>query len=382
MALGPSSTDEEAPVQKSTSEIVKGMALMVFFGGLYIATSSALIGFNKYLMTEDRFPYAINLVLLHAISCSLFCGVLLLIKPSFFPSLTDPEKKVSLDFDLIFKGCVPVAALFCGQLVLSNTAYLHSSVAFLQMMKEANLVLVYVFSLIVGLEKFSGQHVQVLFGVCVATALTIHGELNFSWTGFAIQGTSQLFEATKLVLQAVLLCGARKLDPLTYCLLVMPLCALFHGIFLGVVTMIPHTLIKTATWGQLWTWSPYLLANCCVAISLNIVIALFIKHSAAVSFILAGIMKDAMIVSVGAFFFREIVSALQVFGFTLQVFFIFIYGLLKSFPRDYEDAGLFMGTFRVLCGYRKPIEDDQNRAVVKDVASSYGAAGNAKKAIV
>merc|ERR1719157_168493 len=97
--------EEHRPVGRS--EVMRGMALMVFFGGLYIATSSALIGFNKYLMTPDRFPYAVNLVLMHAIIGTICLGLLFCIKPSFFPSLTDPARKANIDASLMFKGVMP-----------------------------------------------------------------------------------------------------------------------------------------------------------------------------------------------------------------------------------------------------------------------------------
>ena len=49
------------------------------------------------------------------------------------------------------------------------------------MMKEGNLVLVYVLFLVACLEKFNGQNVAVLGVVVIATSLTFHGKLvNFS----------------------------------------------------------------------------------------------------------------------------------------------------------------------------------------------------------
>merc|ERR1719310_2631713 len=176
-----------------------------------------MIAFNKYLMHEGRFPYATTMVLIHS-GFSAFCALMLfLIKPSLFPSLTDPDQKVSIDRSLILHGALPIAFLFSIQLVLSNTAYLHSSLAFLQMMKESNLVLVYVFSLIAALETFGWNKILLIAMIIFATMLTIHGELNFSWTGFCIQGSGQLFESAKIVMQAVLLSSAgHKLDVLTY----------------------------------------------------------------------------------------------------------------------------------------------------------------------
>lgn len=332
---------------------VKHMIFVTCLGVGYIVCSSGLIAYNKFLMHEDRFPYAISLVLLHAIFCSVCAFLLYLVKPSWFPSLSDPAKKVSIDADLILKGALPIAGFFSVQLVLSNTAYMHSSLAFLQMLKEANLVLVYVFSLIACLEKFSWRSVSILGLVIFATALTIHGEVNFSWTGFCIQGISQLFECCKIVLQAVLLSSAgRKLDALTYVLIVMPLCAVFLAGGMVALNFFPHEHFLVPELHHMQAWWPHLLANACIAFVLNVVIALFIKYAAAVAFILAGILKDAMIVAVSAFFLREVVTGIQTFGFGLQLLAICLWSMLKTFPEHF-DNGIIAGVGSLI--FRLPI---------------------------
>lgn len=318
------------------------MVTVTLYGVLYIVTSTALIAYNKYLINEARFPFAIALVLLHAVFCSVCTGVLYLVKPSLFPSLSDPARKVTVDSDLILRGALPIAVLFSAQLVLSNTAYMHSSLAFLQMMKEANLVLIYFFSLLAALEKFSWRSIGILAFVIVATTLTIHGEVNFSMTGFMIQGVGQLFECCKIVLQAMLLTkSGRALDPLTYVMLVMPLCALFLGAGFGVLLAFPHEHFMTPQLHHLEQWWPHLLVNACIAFALNVAIALFIKYSSAVSFILAGILKDAMIVAAGGLLLKEVITLIQAFGFFLQLLGIFFWGMVKNFPERFEVDYLF-----------------------------------------
>lgn len=320
------------------------MAFVGVLGLLYIGCSSGLIAYNKYLIDHDRFPYAICLVLIHAIFCSIFSSFLYFVKPSLFPSLTDPARKISIDADLIFRGALPIALFFSAQLVLSNTAYLHSSVAFLQMMKEANLVLVYVFSLAALMEKFSWRSVGILVFIIFATTMTIHGEVNFSWTGFAIQGTSQLFECCKIVLQAMLLtsAGKKKLDALTYVMLVMPLCAIILSLGMCALAFFPHEHFLVPDWHHVEAWWPHLLANACIAFALNVVIALFVKYSSAVAFILAGIVKDAMIVTTSALVFREVVSTIQTIGFSMQLCGVLLWSLVGAFPKRFE-AGVIAG---------------------------------------
>mmetsp|Transcript_103445 Transcript_103445/g.194594 ORF Transcript_103445/g.194594 Transcript_103445/m.194594 type:complete len:373 (+) Transcript_103445:101-1219(+) len=347
---------------QSQSEAVLAGIRVFGLGALYITVSAGMIAFNKYLMNEDRFPFAVPLVLLHSAFCSVCAGFLYLVAPSLFPSLTDPLKKVPVNSELMLRGCVPIALLFSVQLVLSNTAYLHSSTAFLQMMKEANLVLVYAFSLMFALEVFNWNKGKVLFAIMCATFLTIHGELHFSWLGFVIQVTGQLFESLKIVFQGFVLSSAGyKLDALTYVLLVMPLCFLVLGaMYFCLVFVHPLETLQTPKWKDLQIWWPVLLANSCVAFSLNLTIAMFMKYSSPISFIIAGILKDTCIVCVGATMLGEQVSSMQVAGFGLQLVFIGVWSIMKLFPAQFE-GGIIAGFtgFLVEKPDKMPIDDRQ-----------------------
>lgn len=349
------------------------MILVFFLGCLYIGTSAGIIGFNKFLMSESRFPFAVALVVLHSAFCSILTMVLYCVKPSLFPSLTDPDRRVAVDSRVIFGGALPIAFFFSVQLVLSNTAYLHSSVAFLQMMKEANLVFVYTLSLVFVLERFSWRCFWVLIGVLLATAMTIHGELNFSFTGFCMQGISGLCESFKIVLQAMLLTSAgKKLDALTYVLLVMPLCFVILSTFWGILVFFnPTRHFLTPEWSDFTAWWPYLIANCMVAFALNIVIALFVKHSSAIAFILAGICKDAAIVLAGGLVFAEIITALQALGFFLQLCLICVWSLMKTFPETFE-GGILVGLHRILT--EGPVDKPKLQPVDDKKSKSYGSA--------
>mmetsp|Transcript_8447 Transcript_8447/g.18416 ORF Transcript_8447/g.18416 Transcript_8447/m.18416 type:complete len:367 (-) Transcript_8447:60-1160(-) len=319
-------------------------ALVVPLGVLYLCTSSGLISLNKYLMHEDRFPFAVPLVLIHMFFCSALTSALYFLKPSFFPSLTDSGRTLQVDRSLILRGALPIALFFSGTLVLSNLAYLHSSVAFLQMLKEANLVLVYVLSLVAALETFSMHRACVIVLVLFATTLTVHGELNFSLTGFVIQGSSQILESAKIVLQGLLLCSAgRKIDVLTYVLLVTPLCFAILSVVLVVASvLLPGQHFNLPGWHHFQHWWPYLILNALLAFLLNVTIALFMKYSSPVAFILAGVMKDAVIVLAGNLLFHESVTSIQAIGFSMQLVFVTTWSMMKAFP-DVFEGGVMKG---------------------------------------
>jgi len=304
---------------------------------VYMAISSALITFNKYLMHEDRFPFAIFIGGVHMVSCFSFNVILFLLRPSFYPSLTDPAQKVSLNLRVVARVLLPIATCFAAQLTLSNMAFMGSSVAFLQMMKQSNVVLVYMFSLFLQLEQFNWKRVGSLLLVFMATALTIHGEMQFSRISFTLQAISMLCESVKLTLQShSLSASGLKLDALTYVMLISPLVmCIFSVLLLALGTLWPGRPIALAmpSWALIVEYRWLLLASGGLGVGMNIVHALFIKNSSAIVFILTGvIMKDVVIVSVGALLLGELLSLTQVLGFGMQLVGVAIYSFLKVAP--------------------------------------------------
>jgi len=302
----------------------------------YMAISTGLITFNKFLMHDGRFPFAIFIGAVHMICSFGFNCVLFHLCPSLYPSLTDREAKVDIDRGLVLRVLLPIAGCFALQLVLNNLAFMHCSVAFVQMMKESNVVLVYLFSLVLALETFNGKRVAILVFVISATAMTISGELNFSCAGFAIQGVSILCESLKLTLQSYSLSATgRRLDALTYVMVVAPLVLLVLLALALLVVLIPGRpeALSLPPWSVIADYHRLLMANGLLAFAMNVSHAMFIKNSSAITFILTGIIfKDVMIVLVSAIIMGEVLSPMQVTGFTMQLVGILVWSLMKMEP--------------------------------------------------
>mmetsp|Transcript_20115 Transcript_20115/g.46881 ORF Transcript_20115/g.46881 Transcript_20115/m.46881 type:complete len:374 (+) Transcript_20115:141-1262(+) len=353
--MGSSSAErptEVTPINNGTSatqDETKSIMRITLAGAAMILASAGLINYNKYVITE-AFPFAAHLVLCHMVFGSLCSMVLYVFAPSLYPSLTDPEKRVTVHVTTLFTRAAPISLFFAGSLVLSNFAYLFASVAFLQMMKQGNVIIVYVLSLLVGLEALRTRSVLLLSFILLCTGLTVQGELNFSLIGFLVQGGSQLLECLRLILQSFLLSGSMKLDVLTYNLIVMPLCALA----LLTLVMVNHFTDGSLFSGGLMEpglsdftqhWK-LLLPNFLLAFLLNVLIAVFIKVSSALSMVLTSLLKDVFIVVLSVMLLGEVVSRQQVIGFVLQMMGIAAWSLIKSFPKHFED-GFLMGFVNV-----------------------------------
>lgn len=336
-------------------------------GILYVALSSGLISFNKYLMHAERFPHASALMLVHMTSCTSLAVICYCVKPSLFTSLSNPEERVKLSTGGYLRKIVPVSLLFAVSIVASNMAYNYSGLAFLQIMKESHSVFVYTFSIMLGTEVFRGRQAAVLLCISLCTSLTVGLEIHFVLLGFLLQLVASVTESMKIALQGYLLQGMR-LDSLTFLLMISPSCAMVL-VFIQAFSHNQHAAILTDA-HRMW---PLLLLNGCLAFALNVCIAVGIKLASATSFILWGVLKDILIVTASAFVFHEPLSHLQCLGFSLQVAGVITYSVFRVHQATFDRLGVIKGAQELFVRIASPMAG-QMVGGVKDVAT-YGSAG-------
>lgn len=311
--------------------------LLIVLAFMWIAGSSGLVSYNKFLLDEARFPFPTHLVLLHTLVTFLLTAVLLAAKPSLFPSLTGrPEERVPVDRSLLLKGMVPVALLFGVSKILSNFAYLYSSVSFLQMMKECNVVVGFCVAASLSIEKVTRTKVELMVLIVFATFITVRGAVVFSPVGFLVQGASQLAECVKLCLQVLLLTNAgRKLDPLSFVLLLMPFCFAFTAPYAA------YTSFRDGfAWNKVVLWAPHLVWNSLLAFYLNVVSMCFIERASAMGVLLGGMVKDIMTVYLAFAFLGDYMSRAQIVGFSIQLTGVFWWSVAKMYPEKFNEGCL------------------------------------------
>jgi len=319
-----------------TSSQVNALAVMkiLALGAVNIMNQGGMILFNKYLITQGRFPFAIPLIMFQMVIVFTCLAGAYYLKPSLFPALSDPEKKVPLDGRLI--QAMPLIGMFFAiQLVLGNAAYLECSLAFLQFMKEGNIVLVYIFSLIAALEVFCHRRAAVLCALTLATSMCVQGELHFSMAGFVMQLTTMVFETSKIVLQVMVLSAAgKKFDAPSYVLVISPIVFAFLSVSMGMAVQLDghwalgSDFMTVPRWSDFVAWWPMLLLNSFLALATNLTTALFLQYVGGVGICLAGLIKDSVLVFISAWVIGDELSKVQVISFGLQVFLIYVWSQL------------------------------------------------------
>lgn len=286
----------------------------------YIAVSSALIRFNKHMMHKDVFPFALALSAIHMLVSMVMCGIMYIIFPSMFPSMHIVKEQRT---ELVW-WFLPIGVCFAVMLFGSNQAYLYCSVAILQFMKEANVMIVFLISCAVGLQVVNRVRVTLIIWVLVGSTVSVSGDLHFSLVGIAFQAVSQVSECTRMVLGEIVLSG-RKLDPLTYTAFVAPTCLIV--LLIANIASWDSAILPAAK--EHWR---LLLANACIAFMLNVLVATVIKEFSAVGFVLTGLTKDIVIVSLSCMLFGEHVTAMQSSAFAITLAGVGMWSLMKIAP--------------------------------------------------
>lgn len=319
MTAAPEQKDEE-PEQSSVGMQFLSYTRKIVFCVMYIIVSAALIRFNKLMMKKDHFPHALALSACHMFVCSVLCSALYLIFPSMFPGM-EVTKGQRLG---LMKWFIPIGICFAIMLFGSNQAYMYCSVTFLQFMKEANVMLVFIFSCIVGLQSFTKLRCVVIIWVIAGASISVSGEVHFAWLGFVFQGVSQLAEVSRMIMGEIVLSG-KKLDPLSYNMFLAPICL----IVLIIANAAHWQPTIMADFAHMW---PLIILNALVAFALNILVAAVIKECSAVGFVLTGLLKDIAIVVFSACAFHEHVTQKQAGAFVITIAGVCFWSYMKLYP--------------------------------------------------
>jgi len=302
----------------------------------YVGVSAGLVSFNKFLMSTDRFPFPAVIVLFQMTTCSCLSGALLLWRPAYFPALA----KSGPGRGAVLRSCIPVSLFFMMELILGTAAMLHASVAFLQMVKESAVIWVYALSLFVALEVFCWRKATILLFTLVGTAMTIRGERHFVPAALALQGAGVMCASCKAVLQQMVLQSrGLKLDVLSYVLVMSPMSMAFlAGLLLSADCWNWHhgDVLGTPHWREVLLWSPHLLANAVCAFCMNILIAVVMKSTSALSVTLCGLTKDAVIVLGGTLVGGSTLGGMQGLGFAVQLAGVGLWSLSALLQDDQE----------------------------------------------
>ena len=172
----------------------------------------------QYILAYSGFKYPIALTLWHMVFCTSVATIMV--------RVVGTTKRLKMPKKEYVNRVIPIGALYAASLWLSNSAYLHLSVSFIQMTKALMPGLVYVCGVAFGMEKLTRVTSFNMFIIAIGVAIAAYGEINFVYIGVVEQLSALGFEALRLMLVQVLITRqGYAMNPIQSLYYVSPACA-------------------------------------------------------------------------------------------------------------------------------------------------------------
>ncbi|KAL2116701.1 hypothetical protein VTJ04DRAFT_8869 [Mycothermus thermophilus] len=314
-----------------------------FYVSVWIALSSSVILYNKWILSERQFEFPVILTTYHLAFATLMTQLL-----ARYTSALDGRKTVKMTGRVYLRAIVPIGFFFSLSLICGNRAYLYLSVAFIQMLKATTPVAVLFSSWMLGVSQpnlrvFLNVSVIVI-GVIIASV----GEIKFMWIGFIYQISGIIFEALRLTMvQRLLSSDEFKMDPLVSLYYFAPVCAVMN-FFVALFWEVPKiTMADVDRVGLV-----HFFLNGLCAFMLNVSVVFLIGKTSSLVLTLCGVLKDVLLVVASMILFGSPVTALQFFGYGIALCGMIYYKLGYEAIKGYAaEAGRQWAEF----GNRQPV---------------------------
>ncbi|KAF2459668.1 DUF250 domain membrane protein [Lineolata rhizophorae] len=281
-----------------------------FYVALWITLSGSVILFNKWVLHTAKFEFPVVLTTWHLAFSTLMTQLM-----ARFTTKLDSRKKVPMTGRVYLRAIVPIGVLFSASLIFSNLTYLYLSVSFIQMLKATTPVATLFAQWSLGLSPPSLSRLGNVSAIVVGVMIASYGEIKFVLIGFIFQMAGVGFEATRLAMVERLLSSAEfKMEPLVSLYYFAPVCAIMNGI-VAIFWELPRLTLADIERVGYFT----LLANAVVAFMLNIAVVLLIGRTSSLVMTLCGVLKDILLVVASMVIFRDPVSGLQMFGYSIAL---------------------------------------------------------------
>lgn len=283
----------------------------------------ATVILNKYIFQELKFSFPLTLSTVHfiisAIGAYLFLRVLKL-RPLIEVKPGDQWTRV-----------LPMAVVFCINIVLGNVSLSSIPVSFMQTIKSFTPATTVILQRLVWGRHFDVRVYLSLLPVVGGIVLTSVTELSFVWKGFIAAMLGCFVTSTKTILAESLLHGKYNFDSLNTVYHMAP--------YATMVLVLPALILEGSAvlqWAALLSSSALLystsilLFSGIIAFSLNYSIFYVIQTTSALTFNVAGNMKTAVAISASWFLFRNPMSWLNVLGCTITIAGCTLYGYVRQ----------------------------------------------------
>jgi len=318
----------------------------------YMAASIGIVYLNAYILRA--WPFAATLTMLQMSFCGAAAHICVLFK------LSDPSK-VGMTRWLYLTLCVPLSFLYMAYLYGSNAVYDYLPVGYIQLLKPAQAIFVFLLLVAAGKEIIAPAPILNLFvilGSVIVASVSQSEIAGWSNIGFGLMMFSNAAYACYLVGQQLLLNtklgGQQNNEPVIAILCkdkshvsnnnTTQITEKKQGVKMDSITTLyflgPSTAACLALLAFFSEWRKpnfsfkgipayVLLGDCLVAFSLNLIQIRIVGRLSALTYMFAGYVKGVVTVVISWLAFHEAVSGLEIQGYGVMLLGQLLWSLRK-----------------------------------------------------
>lgn len=287
----------------------------------WTCVSSVAILVNKHVMVDVGFKYPTTVACMGLVTTTIlsYAALQLLALPGLHRAVVSSRYYLT--------QVMPTGFMMALTFVTGNGAYLHLTIAFVQMLKAFCPVITMLLLFLVRLERATPRLVASVTLISLGVAMASYGEMNMSLVGLATMLSSVVAEAVRLVMTQHLL-QDQTMHPFEGLVYIGAACS-FWLTLLALLTEWDHIMIKGAH--LLIVQHPIKFAAAALAgFGVNTLAILVIKMASSLTLKVLGTVKDAALVTIGVVFLHEIVSHMQLTGYIISITGFVAYNVVKA----------------------------------------------------
>lgn len=279
---------------------------------VYLAALSMMKLSVKWVFLTSAFQFPKFLSFLHFLTGAGFTALVLGARREALP-----RPSVSEFWLTIF----PISVAMVLSIGSNNMALVSVSAAFTEVVGATNCLITIALVLLLGLP-FDRVLILPVSVVAIGCSISTLGELNFSSLGLMLCLLSNVCRSVKVTLQQKLLTGEtrNKFDPCALLFWIsIPCSAVMFVLSLLTEGIAPYSRITGCTHGEMSSLLLAIVVSCANAGILNLAQLFVTKDLGAVGSQLVAQAKTVLTVLGGMVFFGEVMTMLEIFGFTLAL---------------------------------------------------------------
>jgi solute carrier family 35 protein C2 len=300
--------------------------------------SSLLSTYNKFVFGKEHmaFPCPLLMTSVHFLAQWIFSATLC----TAFPRTMGGERVTRMPWPDWAWLSIPCGIITSGDIGLSNLSVVTLSLTFYTMVKASTPVFVLGWAYLFGIEKITWPLLGVIAVIVAGEFLTVKGEVQFEWYGFALCLTASMLSGARWTLVQLKLQTMEP--PLKTTIATMRLLAPSMFVSLFFVSLLiekPWEKLSEHSSEYLVTALGLGLLGASLAILMILCEFYLIMHTSAVILMIGGVVKELITICLGVLVFKDQLNRVNVMGCFVVFLGVLLYKIIFHYEHKNKNRG-------------------------------------------